>query len=210
MNDIWSYRKGGLEPGEKKGDDYKYLTAAQLARLLAVTGNDSSAHALTAYDLFAISGNFGLRCLECKTLEFDDFKYLEDDNYFIVRTAKKRAPVRDMLYVGKAEKKLLAGIVQRRRELERGKILFTLPDRAVRKYFAWFAAKANIHPNVSFHSLRHTAARLFLSAADNDMRFPIARLRHKVGGKGQSSTFIYTKPSPEEMIAVANKKGAIE
>lgn len=204
--EMFKVLRGGFrcEKGQKKSNEDKSLRRHELEALLKAA-RDGSVHGSAAYDLFALTGNLGLRSGEAITCAFSDFSYLQSD-YLIVHTLKKRGKMDDRIYVGREEKALLLEIRDRRRRMVRGELLFPFGTRTTRHYFAYYAQKAGIHPNVSFHSLRHTAARMILQAANKDLRFVRTRLRHDIKGE---STLLYTIPTPEEQIAVADIKGAV-
>ena len=213
---IYNTRKGGFRKarGWKQSEMDKFMEPDELRRLLQTCSDgvgQGRMHAQFAWSTIAIAGNLGLRCGETIGLRHDDFKHLRD-NYLIVRTLKRRAHIEDRLYVGEGEKELLYEIL----EYHPGKLmdkLFRLGERSIRFIFAYYAKLAGLSHNLSFHALRHTAARMIMTAAkavgdENPIRHVTARLRHAPGAN-QVMAMIYTTPSPAERIAVANHKGVI-
>jgi len=97
-----------------------------------------------------------------------------------------------------------------RRVRERGEILFPFCSRTARYLFAFYAKEAGISRNVSFHALRHTAARMLLEAvtktdlAVKGMNIVKAFLRHS-----PTPTEIYTRPTPQDMMRAMDLKGVV-
>lgn len=209
MADIFQITRGGYRAakGWKKSAQDKVLSPREFSALLAAAAGDERKYGYDAYDLFSISGNFGLRQSEALALELDDFKSLPM-GYFRVRTLKKRGKQEDRVYAGTEGAKLLSEIVDRRTRLTRSPVLFPFGARTARYLFAFYADKAGISPNVSFHSLRHTAATMMLKAIGKRMEYPerivAAFLRHK-----PTTTQVYLEPTAEEMIQAANLKGVV-
>jgi len=215
MADIFNVHRGGYRAakGESKSSQDKVLQRTELQALLDAPKSDHRRYGYDAYDLFAIAGNFGLRCSEVLSLEFDDFSSIRS-GYFRVSTLKRRKNLQDRVYTGDAGRKLLESTVlpSRRRVVgPKGSILFPFGARTARYLFAYYAEKAGISPNVSFHALRHTAARMLLMSmrkselANEAMNIVTCFLRHK-----PSSTQIYTEPSAEEMIQAMNLRGVVQ
>lgn len=212
MADVFNVKRGGYRAakGESKSSQDKVLQRQELQALLDAPKTDRRRYGYDAYDLFAISGNFGLRCSEALDLEFADFKSLTM-GYFRVRTLKQKKNQADRVYVGEKGADLLNDILASRRRISaKSDKLFCFGARTARYLWAFYCEKAGISPNVSFHSLRHTAARMMLTAlrktdlANEAMNIVTAFLRHK-----PSSTQIYTEPSAEEMIQAMNLKGVV-
>ena len=205
---VYSVVRGGFRclKGSRKSDSDKFLSISEFDALLKAAKRDPRVYGETSYDLFTLCGNFGLRCSEALDLEFSDFAHL-NFNYFTVRTLKKRSEVEDRLYVGNKEKRLIEGMLSRRKAMSGTGTLFPFCARSARYYFGYYANSAGISRNVSFHSLRHTAARLLLEANGNDMRLVKERLRHSLGRS--DITMVYVKPTPEEMIRAGDNKGVI-
>ena len=210
MVDIFEMRKGGFRAakGFKKSEDDKFMTREEFESLLDVARGDKRKYGTDAYDLFAIAGNFGLRCSEAIDLERDDFRTISM-GYFRVRTLKKRAEIEDRVYVGRTGIEFLREIVERRSKGRTDK-LFPFCSRTARYLFAFYGREAGLSRNVSFHSLRHTAARLLLEAVRNSeyavmgMNIVKAFLRHT-----PTPTEIYTRPTPEVMMKAMDLKGVI-
>ena len=212
MADVFETKRGGYRAakGESKSSQDKVLQKQELQALLDAPKSDRRRYGYDAYDLFAIAGNFGLRCSEALDLEFDDFKSLAM-GYFRVRTLKQKKNQADRVYSGDKGRVLLEDVIaSRKRIVGRGDKLFPFGARSARYLFAFYAEQAGISPNVSFHALRHTAARMMLTSlrktdlANEAMNIVTAFLRHK-----PSSTQIYTEPSAEEMIQAMNLKGIV-
>lgn len=213
MADVFDVKRGGYRAakGESKSSQDKVLQRQELQALLDAPKADTRRYGYDAYDLFAIAGNFGLRCSEALDLEFDDFSSLRS-GYFRVRTLKKKKHLSDRVYTGDAGAKLLVDVLASRRRIvgPKGTVLFPFGARSARYLFAYYAEKAGISPNVSFHALRHTAARMLLTSmrktelANEAMNIVTCFLRHK-----PSSTQIYTEPSAEEMIEAMNLRGVV-
>jgi integrase len=212
MADVFDVQRGGYRAakGQSKSSQDKVLQRQEFQALLDAPKSDRRRYGYDGYDLFAISGNFALRCSEALDLEFDDFKSLTM-GYFRVRTLKQRKNQADRVYTGDKGKTLLEDLIaSRKRIVGRGDKLFPFGARSARYLFAFYAEKAGISPNVSFHALRHTAARMMLMSlrktdlANEAMNIVTAFLRHK-----PSSTQIYTEPSAEEMIQAMNLKGIV-
>jgi integrase len=210
--DVYTVIRGGFRAtkGMKKGDQDKFLSRAELRELFKAAAGDRRKYGADAWDLFFIAGNFGLRCSEVLDLQMEDFKPLRM-GYFRVRTLKRRADLDDRVYAGTEGGPLLQSLVDRRKAKGFQTALFTFGTRTARYLFAFYAKKAGLSPNVSFHSLRHTSARFLLEATgDGDpskgsMRIVNSFLRHK-----PTTTEIYTTPSPEEMTRAMDLKGIIQ
>lgn len=210
MVDVFKVVRGGFRcvEGFRKSKDDKFLSPAEFKALLDAARADTRRYGSDAYCLFSMSGNFGLRCSEALDLRFDDFRTLQH-GYFRVRTRKKRRVLEDRVYTGTAGGQLVREIVECRRRLS-DEFLFPFSQRTARYLFAYYADRAGISPNVSFHSLRHTAARMMLIATGGgdplkgSMRIVRAFLRHE-----PSATDFYTDPTPEEMIRAMDLKGVV-
>ena len=206
-HDIFGARRGGFanRKGNKKSPQDKAMAVTELKDLLRTAGEDQSIHGRNAYAMLVIAGNFGLRCSEVIDLEFKDFETLHH-GYFRVRTLKKKARQEDRAYTGTRCVKFMKQLLEERREVHKTK-LFPFGDRAARYLFAYYAETAGISPNISFHALRHTAARMLLAAQKDGPLAHVAMniveffLRH-----APTSTRIYTQPSHEDMIAALNRK----
>jgi len=206
---IYTMLRGGYRAakGQKKSSQDKFLSRDEFRHLLGVTSSDSEYYGQMSWDLFALAGNFGLRCGEAVGLTADNFTPIEF-GYFRVHTLKKRANIEDRVYVGKSGIRLVREILARRGQ-HNGR-LFPFTTRTARYYFAYYAKRAGLSANVSFHSLRHTTARMILEATgDGDptkgsLRIVRAILRHS-----PNATEIYTEPSPEELIRAMEKKGIV-
>lgn len=213
MADVFSVQRGGYRAakGWAKSAQDKILQRTELQALLDAPKTDKRRYGYDGYDLFAIAGNFGLRCSEALDLEFEDFSSLKN-GYFRVRTLKKKKHLADRLYTGTAGRELLTVVLESRRRVvgPRGEKLFPFGDRSARYLFAYYAEKAGISPNVSFHALRHTAAKMLLQSlrktelASEAMNIVTSFLRHK-----PTATQIYTEPSAEEMIQAMNLRGVM-
>jgi integrase len=213
MADVFNVKRGGYRAakGESKSSQDKVLQRQELQALLDAPKDDRRRYGYDAYDLFAISGNFGLRCSEALDLEFADFTQLKS-GYFRVSTLKRRKNLQDRVYTGDKGQVLLTDVLESRRRIagKGGEKLFTFGSRTARYLWAFYCEKAGISPNVSFHALRHTAARMLLMSmrktdlANEAMNIVTAFLRHK-----PSSTQIYTEPSAEDLIQAMNLKGIV-
>lgn len=211
MADVFQVTRGGFRAsrGWKKSSQDKILSRDEFAALLRAARQDTRRYGSDAYALFSIAGNFGLRQSEILSLEYTNFKTLPM-GYFQVYTLKKKAKQQDRVYTGRDGQKLLEELLRERRAIAKGDVLFPFGSRTARYLFAFFAEAASISPNVSFHALRHTAAKMMLYAlrktelASEAMNVVSAFLRHKPG-----TTQIYTEPSAEEMIQAANLKGVV-
>lgn len=208
MADVFMVSRGGYQAkkGQRKSAQDKLLSETELGSLLAAALKDRRRYGWDGYDLFVVSGNFGLRCSECLGLTFDDFKSL-DHGYFRVSTLKKRAEGHDRVYTGSAGRAVMEKILEKRRKVSANH-LFPFTDRTARYLFGYYAEKAGISPNVSFHSLRHTAAKMLLEAIGGKIDYPErivnAFLRHK-----PTTTEIYLTPSAQEMTQAMDLKGCI-
>lgn len=206
-HDIFGARRGGFSnsKGNKKSPHDKAMAVTELKDLLRCAGEDLSVHGRNAYALITIAGNFGLRCSEAIDLEQKDFETMRH-GYFRVRTLKKKAREVDRAYMGTKCLKYMERLLNERKELHKTK-LFPFGDRAARYLFAYYAQTAGISANVSFHALRHTSARMLLSAQKDGPFAHVAMdivehfLRH-----APTSTRIYTQPSHEDMIEALNRK----
>ncbi len=206
-HDIFGARRGGFanRKGNKKSPQDKAMAVSELKYLLQTAGEDESAHGRNAYAMLVIAGNFGLRCSEVIDLEQKDFDSI-DHGYFRVRTLKKKAKEEDRAYMGTKCIKFMKRLLEERKEFNKTK-LFPFGDRAARYLFAYYAQTAGISANVSFHALRHTAARMLLAAQKDGPLAHVAMnivehfLRH-----APTATRIYTQPSHEEMIQALNRK----
>lgn len=209
MADVFQVTRGGYRAakGWKKSDQDKILSPQEFAALLAAAKSDTRKYGLAAYDLFSFAGNFGMRQTEILSLERDDFKSLAM-GYFRVGTLKKRGKKEDRLYTGTAGQQLVTEILERRHRMTKSSTLFPFGPRTARYLFAFYAEKAGLSPNVSFHALRHTAATMMLRAIGKKMEYPdriiAAFLRHK-----PTTTQIYLQPTAEEMIQAMNLKGIV-
>lgn len=209
MVDVFRVVRGGYRAvkGWRKSDQDKVLSPQEFAALLRAAASDRRKYGMAAYDLFSLSGNFGLRQSEVLALEQDDFRTISM-GYFIVKTLKKRGYKEDRVYTGSDGQRLAQEIAHRRRLLSRSEALFPFGSRTTRYLFAYYAERAGISPNVSFHALRHTAAVMLLKAIGKRMEYPdrivSAFLRHK-----PTVTQVYLTPSAEEMIQAMNLKGVI-
>lgn len=212
MADVFNVHRGGYRAakGYAKSAQDKILQRAELQALLDAPKTDRRRYGYDGYDLFAIAGNFGLRCSEAIDLEFNDFSSLRS-GYFRVRTLKKKKSLEDRVYTGDAGRKLLEDVLESRRRIAKGSdCLFPFGARTARYLWAFYAEKAGISPNVSFHSLRHTSAKMLLQSlrktelASEAMNIVTCFLRHK-----PTATQIYTEPSAEEMIQAMNIRGVV-
>lgn len=212
MADVFNVSRGGYRAakGWSKSSQDKVLQQSELQALLDAPKSDRRRYGYDGYDLFAIAGNFGLRCSECLDLDFEQFASLRS-GYFRVRTLKKKKHLEDRVYTGTAGAELLAQVLEsRKRIVGRGEKLFPFGARTARYLFGYYAQKAGISPNVSFHALRHTSARMLLKSlrkselAAEAPNIVTAFLRHK-----PTATQIYTEPSAEEMIQAMNLKGVV-
>lgn len=213
MADVFSVQRGGYRAakGWAKSAQDKILQRVELQALLDAPKSDRRRYGYDGYDLFAIAGNFGLRCSEALDLEFEDFTSLKS-GYFRVRTLKKKKHLADRLYTGDKGRELCVSILESRRRIvgTQGEKLFPFGARSARYLFAFYAQKAGISPNVSFHALRHTAAKMLIVAlrktelAGEANNIATAFLRHK-----PTATQIYTEPSAEEMIQAMNLRGVM-
>lgn len=212
MADVFNVKRGGYRAakGESKSSQDKVLQRQELQALLDAPKSDRRRYGYDAYDLFAISGNFGLRCSEALDLEFADFSQLRS-GYFRVSTLKRRKNLQDRVYTGDKGQQLLEDVIASRRRIAgKSDKLFCFGARTARYLWAFYCEKAGISPNVSFHALRHTAARMLLMSmrktdlANEAMNIVTAFLRHK-----PSSTQIYTEPSAEDLIQAMNLKGVV-
>lgn len=211
MVDVFQTSRGGYRAakGWRKSSQDKFLSRDEVASLLRAAASDRRKYGINAYDLIALAVNFGLRCSEALDLKQEDFKTLPM-GYFRVRTLKRRAFVEDRLYTGREGAKFVAEIVERRRQMTKDSVLFPFGARTARYLFAFYADKAGISPNVSFHALRHTAARMLLDSLEGTkyaakaMNIVQTFLRHR-----PTSTQIYTEPTADVMMAVMDLKGII-
>lgn len=213
MADVFETKRGGYRAskGESKSSQDKIMQRTELQALLDAPKSDTRRYGYDAYDLFALAGNFALRCSEALDLEFTDFKSLAM-GYFRVRTLKKKKNKEDRVYTGKMGQQLVEQILESRRRVvgPRGEKLFPFGGRTARYLFAFYSEKAGISPNVSFHALRHTAAKMLIMSlrktelASEAQNIVTSFLRHK-----PTSTQIYTEPSAEEMIQAMNFKGVV-
>lgn len=210
MADVFQVTRGGYRAakGWKKSAQDKILSPKEFAAILHAARSDSRKYGQAGYDLFSICGNFGLRQSEALGLERDHFKPLTM-GYFRVDTLKKRGKQEDRVYTGRDGQTLLSEIVDRRWHQTKSSILFPFGSRTARYLFAFYAEKAGISPNVSFHALRHTAASMMLRAIgkgkmDYPERIVQVFLRHK-----PTTTQIYLEPTAEEMIQAMNLKGVV-
>ena len=212
MADVFDVKRGGYRAakGESKSSQDKVLQRGELQALLDAPKDDRRRYGYDAYDLFAISGNFGLRCSEALDLEFADFSQLRS-GYFRVSTLKRRKNLQDRVYTGDKGQELLVDVLASRKRISpKSDKLFCFGARTARYLWAFYCEKAGISPNVSFHALRHTAARMLLMSmrktdlANEAMNIVTAFLRHK-----PSSTQIYTEPSAEDLIQAMNLKGIV-
>lgn len=208
MENVYATVRGGFRAakGWKKSDQDKFLSMDEFRALLQAAARDHTVYGIRAYDLFALTGNFGLRCGEALDVDRDDFRPLAM-GYFRVRTLKQKGTKEDRMYVDPAHRELALEILARRRGSNH---LFPFSPRSARYFFAYYAKLAGLSPNVSFHALRHTAARMMLSAlkgtdlAAEALNIVGAFLRHK-----PTTTGIYTTPTPEAMIRAMALKGAV-
>jgi integrase len=211
MADVFQVTRGGYRAakGWKKSSQDKVLRREEFVALLEATRSDKRRYGRDAYDLFSLAGNFGLRQSEILSLDHDHFKPLAM-GYFRVLTLKKRGHQEDRVYTGRDGQKLVSEILASRRVVTKSDILFPFGSRTARYLFAYYAEKAGISPNVSFHALRHTAARMMLQSlrktelAAEAMNIVTCFLRHK-----PATTQIYTEPTAEEMIQAMNLKGVV-
>lgn len=213
MADVFQITKGGYRAakGWSKSAQDKVLSRAEFQALLDSTKSDRRRYGYDAYDLCAITGNFGLRCGEALDLHFKDFSSI-NLGYFRVRTLKRRRHLEDRVYVGDHGISLVTEILTSRRRIagKGSEILFPFGGRTARYLFAYYARKAGLSPNVSFHSLRHTAAKMLLLSlrktdlASEAMNIVTCALRHK-----PATTQIYTEPFAEEMMQAMNYKGVV-
>lgn len=209
MADVFQVTRGGYRAakGWKKSAQDKVLSPQELAQLLRSAAGDSRRYGMDAYDLFSIAGNFGLRQSEALALERGDFKSL-GLGYFRVGTLKKRGRQEDRVYTGQDGQKLMEEVLERRHRVTKSTTLFPFGSRTARYLFAYYAERAGISPNVSFHALRHTAATMMLKAIGKKMEYPErivgAFLRHK-----PTTTQVYLEPTAEEMIQAMNLKGVV-
>lgn len=208
---IFGERRGGFNTskGNKKSQQDKAMTREELHDLLGYAKSDLSSHGKNAYALFFIAGNYGLRCSEVLDLKFTDFDSLRQ-GYFRVRTVKRRGRQEDRVYIGKKGLAPLLDLLKERERSGNKKKLFNFGDRTARYLFAYYAQTAGISANVSFHALRHSAARMLLDSLKN------SDLAHK--GMGIVNCFlrhepdtdeIYTYPSHDEMMYAMDRKPLI-
>lgn len=207
-SDVYTVIRGGYRAvkGRRKSPQDKFLSRAELETLFRKARADGRVAGADAYALFALAGNFGLRSIEALSLELDHFKTLSM-GYFRVWTAKKKGAQDDRVYVGRKGVDAVRQILDGRRARSRD-VLFPFTTRTARYLFAFYAERAGISPNVSFHALRHTAARMMLQAIKGQFEYPErivqAFLRHK-----PTTTGIYLEPSPEDMMKAADLKGIV-
>jgi len=211
MGNVYSVVRGGFRaaPGFRKSPQDKVLSVREAANLLRAALSEGPPHGTISWCIFAMAVNFGLRSKELISLRRqEDFRTL-DSGYFRVLSAKKRGVQEDRIYVDPRHASLIREILQR--TSSRSRLLFPFTTRSIRYFFAYYAARAGISPNVSFHALRHTAAKLVLEAASSirdlapkAMNIVSAFLRHK-----PTTTQVYTYPSDEEMLRVMAKKELI-
>lgn len=210
MPDVFTVVRGGFRAakGFRKASQDKVLSLQELKAVLSRASSDPRKYGRDAWDLFVMAANFGLRAIEVRSLEWDDFRSLEM-GYFRVPTAKKRASISggDRMYVDPSHVELIRSVLDSRRKASRSGLLFPMSERTLRYLWAYYADKARLSPNVSFHALRHTAARMVLEAAKG-MEYPErivnAFLRHK-----PTTTQIYLQPTAAEMIEVMRRKGVV-
>lgn len=208
MADLYTKIRGGFRAakGQRKSDQDKMMSRPEFAALLGAAGADRSRHGGDAYDLFALSGNFCLRCSECLELNFEHFRSLPM-GYFRVHTLKKKSEGQDRVYTGVGGLGLVEQILERRRKRS-DEVLFPFSSRTARYLFGFYSDLAGLSANVSFHSLRHTAAKMMLEAIGRRMDYPDrivnAFLRHK-----PTTTEIYLTPSAEDMTHAMDLKGII-
>jgi integrase len=213
MADVFETKKGGYRAakGWSKSAQDKVLSRVELQALLDAPKSDSRRYGHDGYDLFAIAGNFGLRCSEALDLNFKDFSSIHL-GYFRVRTLKRRKHLEDRVYTGSAGAELISNVLANRRRItgKNSEVLFPFGDRTARYLFAFYAKKAGISPNVSFHSLRHTSAKMLQTSlrktdlASEAGNIVTCFLRHK-----PTSTQIYTEPTAEEMTLAMNTRGVV-
>lgn len=208
MAELYTKIRGGFRAakGQRKSAQDKMMSRQEFAALLGCAGSDKSRHGGDAYDLFALAGNFALRCSECLELNFDHFKQI-NLGYFRVHTLKKRSEGSDRVYTGEHGLNLAIKILERRRK-NGTDLLFPFSSRTARYLFGFYSDLAGLSPNVSFHSLRHTAAKMMLEAIGGKIDYPErivnAFLRHK-----PTTTEIYLTPSAEDMTYAMDLKGII-
>lgn len=205
--DVFSVVRGGYRAakGWKKSDQDKFLGAGELSTLLSSARSDRRRYGADAWALFALASNFGLRQSEVLDLSFKDFSSLEM-GYFRVRSLKKRAVQPDRLYVDPVHHKLCSDVLKGRSAVTKGEKLFPFSPRTARYLFGYYAAAAGISPNVSFHALRHTAARFMLQAIGGEFDYP-ERIINTFLRHAPSTTMIYLQPTPEDMIRAMKLKG---
>jgi len=204
MVDVFETHRGGCggRRGMKKGRQDKILSAEEFSALLAAARADRRVYGTRGYGMFFFAGNFGLRCGEAMDLRKDDFKTLRF-GYFTVRTLKKKAQEEDRVYVGRNGLSVVARVLAMFPGGRGAERLFPYTTRTGRHFFAYYADKAALSRNVSFHSLRHCAARRLYGVC-KDRGVVNAFLRHK-----PETTEIYTDPSPEELMAWMDKMGLV-
>lgn len=207
--DVFMLARGGFRSakGHKKSSQDKFMSRDEAKALLVAASNDDRRYGQDAWCLFALAVNFGFRCSEGIDLEREDFKTLPM-GYFRVRTLKRRGVIEDRVIVDPAHAELARDILSYRTQM--ADKLFPFSSRMARYLFAFYAEKAGLSRNVSFHALRHTGARMVLEAtgggdpAKGQMRFVKAFLRHR-----PTPAEIYTEPTPDEMVSMMKMKGVI-
>jgi integrase len=205
MKSLYYMKRGGFraDKGWKKSQADKVLSRDEFKALLSVVGQEANlVYKTNAYSLFTLAGNFGLRCSEAISLEKSHFRTLPM-GYLTVNTLKQKAYKEDRIYVGSEGKKLCEKILADQSRMSSGPKLFPFTSRTARYYFAFYASKAGISPNVSFHSFRHCAAHMTWDAV-KDIRIVNAFLRHK-----PTTTEVYLYPSAKEMIDAIEKRGIV-
>jgi integrase len=203
---IYEMIRGGFRcaRGQKKGKQDKTLSRSEFASILKAARSDKRVHGQNAYDLFFICGNFCLRQTEALELSFANFKSIHM-GYFRTRTLKSDSDSQeDRVYVGKNGIELVEELVDRRRKFS-SEFLFPFSSRTARYLFGFYADVAGISPNVSFHSLRHGAAKAIYDANGNNNRVAEEFLRHKP----KSTTDLYLTPSAEEMMRAVDRMGIV-
>lgn len=207
MADIYSMVRGGYRAakGQVKSDQDKAISDIEFRELLKTTKLDRSKHGADAYDLFFLCGNFCLRQSEALELEASNFKSIAM-GYFRVRTLKVEAngSKHDRAYVGRSGIKPVQRLLDRRHRYEG--LLFPFTSRTARYLFAYYADRAGISPNVSFHSLRHRAAKAIFKANGNNHRIADEFLRHKP----KTTTDLYLIPTAQEMMDAVDAMGIVE
>lgn len=143
----------------------RYLSDAELHRLMAVVRERRHVHQPRDHALFALLANTGIRPSEALALERSDLHPCARPAWFRVERKKKRKIIPEFEEIEISND--LAAILEAHLATLEGDRVFVVSRRSVQRLFKMYARRAGISKEHHLYDLRHTAAtRMYVQSRD--------------------------------------------